>query len=144
MSHNLNSGQPQSIEGLRVSEYTPIGLSGMLRCGAARRAYDQCLWPASPRPSYHPPPCGSGDASTVQYSQAVDHRASLPPIVLLLPLLQPPDHFEQRALGGGRVPVGGPADVLEVLDYAVPVLRLWTERLLGPLQHWAEDRLNEV
>ena len=65
------------------------------------------------------------------YSQAVDHSASLPPITLLLPLLQPPDHLEQRALGGGRVPVGGPADVLEVLDYTVPVLGLRADRLSG-------------
>lgn len=65
------------------------------------------------------------------HSQAVDHSASLPPVALLLPLLQPSDHLEQRALGGGRVPVGGPADVLEVLDYTVPVLGLRTERLSG-------------
>lgn len=65
------------------------------------------------------------------YSQAVDHSASLPPITLFLPLLQPPDHLEQRALGGGRVPVGGPADVLEVLDYTVPVLGLRADRLSG-------------
>lgn len=102
------------------------------------------MWPASSRLSYHPPPCGPGDASLGQYSQAVDHGASLPPVVLLLPLLQPPDHFEQRALGGGRVPVGRPANVLEVLDYTIPILRLRTERLLGLLHHWVEDRLNEV
>lgn len=65
------------------------------------------------------------------YSQAVDHSASLPPVILLLPLLQPSDHFEQRALGGGCVPVGGPANVLEVLDYTIPILWLRTERLLG-------------
>lgn len=65
------------------------------------------------------------------YSQAVDHSASLPPIVLLLPLLQPSDHFEQRALGGGCVPVGRPANVLEVLDYTIAILWLRRERLLG-------------
>lgn len=61
----------------------------------------------------------------------MDHSAPLPPIILLLPLLQPPDHFEQRALGGGCVPVGRPADVLQVLDYPVPILRLRTERPSG-------------
>lgn len=87
------------------------------------------VWPAaSPRTSSRPPP--RGPEAPPQYSQAVDHSAPLPPVVLLLPLLQAPDHFEQRALGGGRVPVGGPADVLEMLDYAVPVLRLRTGRLL--------------
>lgn len=79
---------------------------------------------------YHPPPCGPGTPPS--YSQAVDHGASLSTIILLLPLLQPADHFEQGALGGGRVPVGGPADVLEVLDDAVPILRLRTERASGP------------
>lgn len=73
-----------------------------------------------------------------QYSQAVDYGASLPPVVLLLPLLQPPNHFEQRALGGGRVPVGGPADVLEVLDDTIPILRLRTESLLG-LLYWGRS-----
>ena len=88
------------------------------------------MWPAaSSRMSHYPPPCCPGDPPS--YSQAVDHSASLPPIVLLLPLLQPSDHFEQRALGGGRVPVGRPANVLEVLDYTIPILWLRTERLLG-------------
>lgn len=92
-------------------------------------------WPQRPHrlmgtaPCCAPPVCGPRDPVD---SQAVHHAASLPPVVLLLPLLPPADHFEQRALVGWCVPVGGPADVLEVLDYAIPILRLRTERLLGP------------
>lgn len=92
-------------------------------------------WPQRPcrlmgtAPRCAPPVCGPRDPVD---SQAVHHAASLPPVVLLLPLLPPADHFEQRALVGWCVLVGGPADVLEVLDYAIPILRLRTERLLGP------------
>lgn len=111
---------PPVHERIVTPEYIPIGLQG---CAKARDAEDSIRGPR------HPQRC-PGDPSP-SYSQAVDHSASLPPVVLLLPLLQPPDHLEQRALGGGCVPVGGPADVLEVLDYAVPVLGLRTERLSG-------------
>lgn len=77
----------------------------------------------------HPSLHCSGD--TLWYSQAVDHGASLSPIILLLPLLQPSDHFEQRALGRGCVPVCRPADVLEVLDNTITILWLRTKHCLG-------------
>lgn len=108
--------------------------------------------PQGQTPCHHHP---AAPEAPPRYSQAVDHGAALPPVILLLPLLQPADHFEQRALGGGRVAVGRPANVLEVLDYAVPILRLKAEKLLG-LCFWGcrpfsypggcsiavEDRLN--
>lgn len=49
------------------------------------------------------------------HSQAVDHRPPVASVVLLLPLGQPPHQLEDGALGKGRVPVGGPANELEVL-----------------------------
>lgn len=61
----------------------------------------------------------------------MDHSAPLSSVVLLLPFLQPSDHFEQRALRGGRVPVCRPADVLEVLDNTITILWLRTEHWLG-------------
>lgn len=54
----------------------------------------------------------------------MDHSAAVSPIVLLLPLLQPPDHLQQRALGWRGVPVRWPADVLQVLNYAIAILGL--------------------
>lgn len=63
----------------------------------------------------------------------MNHCAAFPPIILLLPLLQASDHFEQGALGGGSVSVSGPANVLEMLDNAITILGLKTEELLGLL-----------
>ena len=56
--------------------------------------------------------------------QAVHHGASLSSIVLLLPLVHLPDELEEGALGDGRVSVHGPAQELELLHHAVPILGL--------------------
>lgn len=56
--------------------------------------------------------------------QAVDHSASLAPVVLFLPLVHLSDQLEEGAFGHGRVSVHGPAQELELLHHAVPVLRL--------------------
>lgn len=58
------------------------------------------------------------------HSQAVDHGPPVSPVVLLLPLGQPPHQLEDGAFGQRRVPVGRPADELEVLHQAVAILRL--------------------
>lgn len=59
--------------------------------------------------------------------QAVHHSPPVSSVVLLLPLRQPPDQLEDGALGQRRVPVGRPADELEVLHQAVAVLWLGTD-----------------
>lgn len=59
--------------------------------------------------------------------QAVHHGPPVSTVVLLLPLGQPPDQLEDGALGEGRVPVGRPANELEVLHQAITVLRLRRE-----------------
>lgn len=51
----------------------------------------------------------------LRHSQAVDNRASIPPIVLLLPLGQTSHQLQDGALGQGRVPIRWPANELEVL-----------------------------
>lgn len=58
------------------------------------------------------------------FLQAVDHGAALPAVILLLPFVHLVDELEEGALGHGRVPVHGPAQELELLHHAVPVLRL--------------------
>lgn len=63
---------------------------------------------------------------SVLNSQAVYHSPPVSSVVLLLPLGQPPDQLQDGALGEGRVPVGRPADELEVLHQAVTVL--WLRR----------------
>lgn len=57
-------------------------------------------------------------------SQAVDHSPPVAPVILLLPLGQPPHQLEDGAFGERRVPVGRPANELEVLHQAVTILRL--------------------
>ena len=57
--------------------------------------------------------------------QAVDHGASLPSVILFLPFVHLVDEFEEGALGDGRVAVHRPAQELELLHHAVPVL--WLE-----------------
>lgn len=79
---------------------------------------NQKQFPIICHPSLH---C-SGDISVVLTGSGP--QSSLSPIVLLLPLLQPSDHFEQRALGRGCVPVCRPANILEVLDDTVTILWL--------------------
>ena len=61
---------------------------------------------------------------SVQYLQTVHHSPALPSIVFLLPLVHLADELEEGALRHGRVPVRGPAQELELLHHAVPVLRL--------------------
>ena len=56
--------------------------------------------------------------------QAVDHGASLPAVVLLLPFVHLVNQFEEGALGDRCVPVHRPAQELELLHHAVPVLWL--------------------
>lgn len=58
------------------------------------------------------------------FLQAVDHGASLPAVILLLPFVHLVNQFEEGALGDGCVPVHRPAQELELLHHAVPVLRL--------------------
>lgn len=58
------------------------------------------------------------------YSQAVHDRASLPAVVLLLPLVHLADELQEGALGHRRVPVHRPAQELELLHHPVPVLGL--------------------
>lgn len=67
---------------------------------------------------------------TARYLQTVYDGASLPSVIFLLPLVHLADELEEGALGDGGVPVHGPAQELELLHHAVPVLRLdretWT------------------
>lgn len=64
--------------------------------------------------------------------QAVNHSPPVSSVVLLLPLRQPPDQLEDGALGERRVPVGRPANELEVLHQAVTVL--WLKRDEGKIR----------
>lgn len=59
--------------------------------------------------------------------QAVDDGASLAAVVLLLPFVHLVHELEEGALGDGRVAVHRPAQELELLHHAVPVLRLETQ-----------------
>lgn len=59
--------------------------------------------------------------------QAVDDGASLPSVVLLLPLVHLVDKLQEGALGDGRIAVHGPAQELELLHHPVAVLRLGTQ-----------------
>lgn len=54
------------------------------------------------------------------------HGPPVSSVVLLLPLGQPPDQLQDGALRERRVPVGWPANELEVLHQAVTVL--WLRR----------------
>lgn len=58
--------------------------------------------------------------------QAVYNSPPISSVILLLPLSQPPDQLEDGAFGERCVPVGGPANELEVLHQAVTVL--WLRR----------------
>lgn len=62
--------------------------------------------------------------SPFNYSQAVDHGASVSPVVLLLPLGQTSHQLQDGALGQGRVAVSGPANELEMLHQTVAILGL--------------------
>lgn len=64
--------------------------------------------------------------------QAVNHSPPVSSVVLLLPLRQPPDQLEDGALGERSVPVGRPANELEVLHQAVTVL--WLKRDEGKIR----------
>lgn len=58
------------------------------------------------------------------YLQAMDHSSPISPIILLLPLLQPPDHLQEGALGRRYVSICWPTNVLQMLDNTVPILGL--------------------
>ena len=57
------------------------------------------------------------------------HSPPVSSVVLLLPLRQPPDQLQDGALRKRRVPVGRPANELEVLHQTVTVLWLRRQRL---------------
>lgn len=63
------------------------------------------------------------NTTTTSSVPAVDHGASLPAIVLLLPFVHLMNQFEEGTLRHWRVPVHGPAQELELLHHTVPVLR---------------------
>lgn len=72
--------------------------------------------------------------------QAVDDGASLPSVVLLLPLVHLVDELQEGALGYGCIAVHGPAQELELLHHPVAVLRLgntgrtvWSKQALSRL-----------
>ena len=60
--------------------------------------------------------------------QAVHHGPPFPPVVLVLPLVHLVDELQKGALVYGRVTVHRPAEELELLHQAVPVLRLGGDR----------------
>lgn len=62
----------------------------------------------------------------------MNHSPPVSSVVLLLPLRQPPDQLEDGALGERSVPVGRPANELEVLHQAVTVL--WLKRDEGQIR----------
>ena len=62
------------------------------------------------------------------YSQAVHDRASLPAVVLLLPLVHLADELQEGALGHRRVPVHRPAQELELLSTCALETMLCNER----------------
>lgn len=62
------------------------------------------------------------------HSQAVDHRASIASVILLLPLGQSSDQLQDGAFGQWCVSVRWPTNELEMLDQPVAVLRLEAEQ----------------
>lgn len=78
--------------------------------------------------------------------QAVDDGAPLAAVVLLLPFVHLVHELEEGALGDGRVAVHRPAQELELLHHAVPVLRLETQgepggqSKLAPNYQWTIKR----
>lgn len=62
------------------------------------------------------------------HSQAVDHRASISSVILLLPLGQSSDQLQDGAFGQRRISVRWPTNELEMLDQPVAILRLEAEQ----------------
>lgn len=58
------------------------------------------------------------------YLQAMHNRASLSPVVLLLPLVHLTDELQEGALRNRSVPVHGPPQELELLHHPIAVLGL--------------------